>query len=365
MLDVFPYIVRIVPVEQPTAVGMERRYRAVGLRALYTQHERRQKITNPGSSPRDAQATVHPQDQRCTKKAFWRGVFTCVGGCKSAPKSYFERAWPKTTHARTPPMETGKLEASHMVGTAPLLVVQQSSRSPQAWGSRTTLRGAQGRLKDDLRRRCLARVAQQRAAQVSKHRFSPPSVRADVALAAEGFRMDSGGASAWSEEDEARLQEQLGHEGYLELMATMDDSLLRELQRDVDSLADGASSGGEAAAREYEAFLAAEESRALAAAAEEEGDEGVACPVCVAASLQLDASGWVTCRAACGLRLDARGAQSSPLEAIRSRMCELISGHGQHCAGRAFCRLPSTFEQPHLGSLAFCCTTCGTAIRVV
>ena len=288
-----------------------------------------------------------------------------LGGCKSAPKSYCERAWPKTTHARTPPMETGKLEASHMVGTAPLLVVQQSSRSPQAWGSRTTLRGAQGRLKDDLRRRCLARVAQQRAAQVSKHRFSPPSVRADVALAAEGFRMDSGGASAWSEEDEARLQEQLGHEGYLELMATMDDSLLRELQRDVDSLADGASSGGEAAAREYEAFLAAEESRALAAAAEEEGDEGVACPVCVAASLQLDASGWVTCRAACGLRLDARGAQSSPLEAIRSRMCELISGHGQHCAGRAFCRLPSTFEQPHLGSLAFCCTTCGTAIRVV
>ena len=39
----------------------------------YAVRRRRQKITSPGSSPRDARGGLYPQDQtRKVKKAFWR-----------------------------------------------------------------------------------------------------------------------------------------------------------------------------------------------------------------------------------------------------------------------------------------------------
>ena len=228
------------------------------------------------------------------------------------------------------------------------------------------------RLKEDLRRRCLARVAEQRATLVSQRR------RAHIAIEADGCEMDtlatgradaigstaaapSNTPIAWTEADEARLQAQLGHEGYLELMAATEEALLRELEQDLTCLGEDAS-----ATREYDDYLAAEEQYAFAQMAAGECDDGVLCPVCFQANLQLDAEGFVACAARCGLYLDARQAAGHPLELLRSRLNALHLDHGQRCGGMVACRMTAPgAEQAALGPLAFGCDVCGYCARVV
>lgn len=246
------------------------------------------------------------------------------------------------------------------------------------------------RLKEDLRRRCAARVAAQRAALVQQRRQQHGGGGSDEmeeALATE-LRW-SGGCSrtaplpaphAWSEADEARLQQQLGREGYLELMAATEEALLRELESDVAGLDSGPCFSETAAVSEYEEFLAAEEAAAAEqmALAGAGGDVGidvgvdvdvdaVLCPLCFRAGL-VTCDGWVTCPAQCGLRLDARGAAdgSDPIELLRWRLNTLHSDHGRRCtAGPGGCRMPLPAEQAALGLLAFGCDVCGYCARVV
>ena len=175
--------------------------------------------------------------------------------------------------------------------------------------------------------------------------------------------------SAWSEEDEALLQAQLGREAYLELMAATEESLLQELESVVS--VDATTSASEwSSEQEYEEFLAAEDAmlaaQGVAAQPSDSQHASVLCPLCVRAPLALTADGCVTCSAAgdgCAMRLDARG-HPAPLELLRERMDTLLREHARQCGGQACCRLPLPAESS-LGLLLFCCPACGCAVGVV
>ena len=238
------------------------------------------------------------------------------------------------------------------------------------------------RLKEDLRRRALARVAEQRAALVQRRRTEPGVSNAldmELQWASMGGSRAAGGSTsmsslAWTEADEARLQEQLGHEAYLELMAATEEALLRELESDVTDLdQEEERRVAEACAiSEYEELLLDEELQELSGlesgggGAAVSSDDVVLCPLCWRAGLALDGLGFVTCAAQCGLRLDARGATSPPLELLRARLNTLHTDHSRRCTASAGgCRITLPSEQETLGLLAFGCDACGYCARVV
>ena len=234
------------------------------------------------------------------------------------------------------------------------------------------------RLKDDLRRRCLARTTSQRAALIARRRQVHGSVTESHAAALGAELMNTydqrthacvSRTTAWTEADEARLQFELGNEAYLELMAATEESLLLELEADVATLEDTASVEDEPAVREYEAMLAAEECQLLQEAERAPVSDGAAgsvlCPICWQAPLLLDASGFVTCSASCGVHLDARTAPSEPLELLRARLDQLHNEHRRTCSAVAGARIPTLIERPTLGQLAFACPTCGVCTRIV
>ena len=243
-------------------------------------------------------------------------------------------------------------------------------------------------IKDQLRRRCLMRAAEQRHALLAKSRaleglamdasdMAPAAMDTIdmAAIVADEVRRarageDASGPQSWDEADEARLQAQLGRDAYLELMAAAEQSLIDELETGA-----GGGSGEWLMAQEYEAYLAAEEEDlSLAAAADAEyssqpeaGDATVLCPLCVRAHLTLTSDGCVACSGAadgCTLRLDARG-HPAPLELLRERMESLLSEHGRRCGGQPCCRLPLNPAEQALGMLLFCCPVCGIATGVV
>ena len=227
-------------------------------------------------------------------------------------------------------------------------------------------------VKEDLRRRCLVRAAAQRQALLSQHRQASVAISMASIVAEELRSVRAGGEaarpSAWSEEDEALLQAQLGREAYLELMAATEETLLRELDQEA-SMACGSSEWS--MAEDYEEYLTAED--ALIAQLDGEttppldgGSTGVLCPLCVRAPLTLTADGCVKCSAAgdgCALQLDAKG-HPAPIDLLRERMDALLREHGQRCNGPPCCRLPLPAERP-LGMLLFCCHVCGVVTGVV
>ena len=234
-------------------------------------------------------------------------------------------------------------------------------------------------IKEDLRRRCLVRAAAQRQALLGQHRQASMAISMASIVAEELRKCCSGGAearpSAWSEMDEARLQEQLGQDAYLELMAATEESLLREMHQ-VEALAQAGGADNEE--QEYEEYLAAEDALYAQSAAEgaepsllldadaSSMEDRVLCPLCVRARLVLLPDGCIACSAAgdgCMLRLDARG-HPAPLALLRERMDRLLREHSQHCQGAPCCRLPLPAER-HVGMLLFCCVSCGTATGVV
>jgi hypothetical protein len=250
------------------------------------------------------------------------------------------------------------------------------SRSAATSSVKANHRGSpQTRFKDDLRRRCLARLAQKRSSLVEHRRDMQLSSQLR-GIIAEELRQDSiprsirPQPSAWTEADEARLRESLGDDGYAELMSATEEALLQELQQDISLLGDG---GLAATQEEYEQFLAAEEeqlrlaceeARMLESASSMSSGEAVLCPLCARVPVHLDSEGWVACTASCGLRLDARGAPSSPVELLRDRMCTLLTEHGRSCTGMAFCRMTLPTEA-HFGRLLFCCEQCRVCSGVV
>ena len=283
-----------------------------------------------------------------------------------------------------------------------------AARAPYRSQGRSSLRATpRTRLKDDLCRRCLANLLQRRAALVSQSRQMAGGAAAvcQSVIREEFWRASADAATsddeahpaailpamptAWTEEDELRMQEQLGRDQYQELMAATEEALRLELERDIASLGDGSFPLDPAAPivsapgceyEQYEEFLRAEEDHMMLAHSNAmmddlmgEGalsDDRVLCPLCSRGELGLSPDGWVRCSllacGACQLALDARGAQSSPLELLRDRMCSLILEHSKRCAADAQCRLPIPGgTELHLGQLAFCCSVCGLAERVV
>jgi hypothetical protein len=241
---------------------------------------------------------------------------------------------------------------------------------------------AQKRRLDSLRHRCLQRAQQKRQELLLTTRLQPGGrspAAADAAhwreivhaeLNAVG-RSERAAGAAWSEVDEALLQQQLGTDGYLELMMATEEALVRELDADLAQL------GADGSAREYEAFLA-HEAAVLAASADEQhsapqGEEAVLCPLCMRGTLVLlaDRTTIVCDRAAadgggCNLLLDARG-HPAPLEAVRQRMCLLLGEHAQRCGGCAYGRLPTLHEQAAGApcALFLSCAQCGVNVPVV
>ena len=110
---------------------------------------------------------------------------------------------------------------------------------------------AQKRRLDSLRHRCLQRAQQKRQELLLTTRLQPGGrspAAADAAhwreivhaeLNAVG-RSERAAGAAWSDVDEALLQQQLGTDGYLELMMATEEALVRELDADLAQLgADG------------------------------------------------------------------------------------------------------------------------------
>lgn len=250
--------------------------------------------------------------------------------------------------------------------------------------------GAPRRRLDVLRKRCLERAQQKRQELLSQRRLSGVEDALQMAdtvghwreiVQAELFavaRPSRGAPSvvAWSEADEARLQQHLGPDGYLELMTATEEALLQELDADLAGLSNGGLDP-DGSAREYESFLAQEDAL-MAARAEEtvastSADGSVLCPLCLRSSLCMLADGTtIVCgRAAadgggCTLRLDSRG-QPAPLELLRERMCLLLNEHGNRCRGCAYGRLATPQEQAAGAAaiLLLTCVQCGMDAPVV
>ena len=157
-------------------------------------------------------------------------------------------------------------------------------------------------------------------------------------------------------------------------MAATEEALLRELESDVTDLdQEEERRVAEACAiSEYEELLLDEELQELSGlesgggGAAVSSDDVVLCPLCWRAGLALDGLGFVTCAAQCGLRLDARGATSPPLELLRARLNTLHTDHSRRCTASAGgCRITLPSEQETLGLLAFGCDACGYCARVV
>ena len=169
----------------------------------------------------------------------------------------------------------------------------------------------------------------------------------------------------WGEGDDAQLQQQLGHDAYLELMTSTEEALLRELEVDLAYL------GGDDQTGEYEAYMAHQELMAVASVEEAplQNEDRVLCPLCLRGSLQLRdgclivCDRWATDGGGCNLHLETQG-HPSPLELLRERMCLLLNEHGSHCRGSACCRLPLQGEQA-TGLLLLTCQQCGMDAPVV
>ena len=225
-------------------------------------------------------------------------------------------------------------------------------------------------MNEDLRRRCLARAAAAREQQRMANRNSNDQKTTLSAIVAEELRRDTmvptevdARPSAWTEADEAALQEALGQEAYLELMAATEESLMHDLGYGQDGMQRRQLQHWEDAEAEYEAYEAAQAAVALDAAEDQQHDQ-VLCPLCVRANLLHTSDGFVSCtNEQCALRLDARG-HPAPLELLRERMDLLLREHSQRCQGQACCRRPLQTEQS-LGMLLFSCPTCGTTCGVV
>ena len=236
---------------------------------------------------------------------------------------------------------------------------------------------ARSRFTDDLRRRCVMRAAKQRAELVMRNRMAGDTLSAAQIIAQE-LRAASSSPSAWTEDDEAQLLASLGRDAYVELMAAAEESMMRELEAYEQHMS--GATDDEAAAREYGAYLAQQETLMTqqppplddepdGAFGDGFGDEDAAssvlCPLCVRAALMVSPDGFVVCRSeTCALRLDARG-HPTPLELLRERMDSQLSEHGQRCRAQPRCRLPTTADEHVVGHLFFQCDACGTCRAVV
>ncbi len=252
-------------------------------------------------------------------------------------------------------------------------------------GKKSDPRTTTQRFRDELRRRCIVRAAEQRHHLLAQLRGASTS---DICQDIIRKELNAVGTRSWAEEDEVQLQEALGREAYIDLMAATEQSLQCEIERAVSELDGGGDAAmrigaspleqeQELALREYESFLAAQEAEMVAYAADiaesspsfgaADSVDAVPCPLCVSAPLVVTSDGCVECssRAAgrCGLRLETHG-HPAPLQLLRDRMCRLLEEHGARCRGRACCRLPSATEAT-MGLLLLSCSTCGLCVGVV
>ena len=142
--------------------------------------------------------------------------------------------------------------------------------------------GLHQRWHEDLRRRCLDRAKQQRQTAQQQARMSGSAKVAMLdsyrSIVHTELNMVNGRTSiVWGEGDDAQLQQQLGHDAYLELMTSTEEALLRELEVDLAYL------GGDDQTGEYEAYMAHQELMAVASVEEAplQNEDRVLCPLCL------------------------------------------------------------------------------------
>lgn len=227
---------------------------------------------------------------------------------------------------------------------------------PPQGGPRRESALSKDRALEGLRRRCLSRARQQRCELIQRSRQDGGGADAAAAaletpslhgIVASELRSAAAGWSAadWSAADR----------DYVDIMAALEQQLLRDLEADVASLVED----------EYLAYESSEEARLqqLLASDSAHGADAVLCPLCYQGYLNVSTEGCIECSSPCPLRIDARG-HPAPLELLRERMCSLLQQHGCGCDGIPSCRLPSVSERS-LGMLVLSCERCGLLTGVV
>ena len=209
-----------------------------------------------------------------------------------------------------------------------------------------------------LRQRCLRRARQQRSELIRQSRDmgSPASVESPLTPDALNGIIASELRTAAAHNGLAALADAGGSTDYLELMAALEQEVLRDLANDVSSLME----------EEYLAHESSEEAHIqhLLADALPHDDDKVLCPICYSHHLMLSVDGRIECEGdGCPLRLDARG-HAAPLELLRERMCTLLQQHSETCDGMPTCRMPESHERS-LGTLLLSCVKCQCNIGVV
>jgi hypothetical protein len=191
----------------------------------------------------------------------------------------------------------------------------------------------------ELRRRCLTRAREGRAALVGARRV-------------DARPRDFARRILDEELDEDRLPPDV----YVDIMASIEASLLREYEEDLAAL-------GEAELHEYEDYED-ERLRDLLSASEAYRDDDVLCPVCRAGSVR-ESAGWLVCELSTG---DSRGYDSrgrcnfcvntchldAPLQLLRRQMCALLTEHATTCVGQGACSITTVGP----GRLIFECPVC-------